>query len=1194
MKYLNMLNSFVKSWLQQTLNLPPKVIVIGMALTISLVGLLILWIRKRKKAKEDSSEKSGPDKKPAMPAKSLVRVWKEFLSGIPWRIRRYTGRLPVYVLMGESGSGKTELIRKYTDYEALSLQFQAGHTTSPLFQICLSSKAVLMEMPSGILFHKEADGRRALVKLWKALPGKRIPHGVVCIRGSMLEKETPENLKRLALYLRGKINLMASPSGKPVPLILSLTHMDTVTGYSQWVSFLESQGMSLEAVWNEGSGFPDIERALDIYAAMLPLALTRVPSGDYLAMVDFLENAGRWLGVLSAFTKVLLAEDPFSRTPYLMRMSFHGEGQGLESSGPFSMTAHKESRDFRLGRYRHPLAAGSILAAGILGMAAFFTASYRELEEIDRHLDAMELIKPMSYSELHQFFPMHYGRNIAYRLLPEFFPERKKRKRERLIELIRHHYLYPEYKRLQLRLDDQEKMIYLIALLYSTPKNDLRNLILARYEDWERVLGLPPKLVMDYAIHNTSPPNIDMELSLSRISSSWSWDPAESPLMLHFLLRRLDSLYGDDFITTEVLEGLQEIAAPVQSLVKKVFSFPMLYDVVEIVKNVTPLGADIEWMQRRDLLLRHEQLMELLRYIEVDSVEPPDIRGLSLDAFMELLLSLPRSPATYNEPLTLSLWDRRFEINVQKWNDLVLRSQTTFLMRQFMAEHHQSQGLLFFQGTGEFPDIWLNPSSDGTHFFAGQARIDGRFTRPAFEKRVKRSVEALENQLKVLPVSEGEKERFRDFVQRQILLYAERYAEQYTIYYQRYHLRVDSPAEFRFVLQQIPSMGSPFMNFLMTMKENTMLDVGDSPMLRPVARRMDDFAFMGRVMGEQDGRYPQWETYKGLIARLQEGLREVSFYISQEEREQGAALKERLSPLGRMALDILARSPDSHMAMARMWLGTVGVAPEWQQPFLEPFHALERLGKGEIEERVASLWSDLSERHMKPLQNSFPFHPASARTLPLEALQASLHPDGNFWKQFRAYMGTVCTYGGGQWRGTMGNLRLPADMLATVNGADRIRRVLWDEKGEPRALQLTVRPAILPSVQGGAALPVSTYLRAGRESVFGFNQMPAWQPLGFEWWREGSSAAGMAFEMRTSGRRAYREIAAEPELWSFYRLLQRGRRVEGGAVSWFLESPWGGADFDMVFAFQSDPWALIGFSDSLQQSGDGRRFHGSH
>ncbi|TYT73917.1 hypothetical protein [Desulfobotulus mexicanus] len=1194
MKYLNMLNSFVKSWLQQTLNLPPKVIVIGMALAISLVGLLILWIRKRKKAKEDSSEKSGPDKKPAMPAKSLVRVWKEFLTGIPWRIRRYTGRLPVYVLMGESGSGKTELIRKYTDYEALSLQFQAGHTTSPLFQICLSSKAVLMEMPSGILFHKEADGRRALVKLWKALPGKRIPHGVVCIQGSMLEKETPENLKRLALYLRGKINLMASPSGKPVPLILSLTHMDTVTGYSQWVSFLESQGMSLEAVWNEGSGFPDIQRALDIYAAMLPLALTRVPSGDYLAMVDFLENAGRWLGVLSAFTKVLLAEDPFSRTPYLMRMSFHGEGQGLESSGPFSMTAHKESLDFRLGRYRHPLAAGGILGVGLLGMTALFAAQYNELEKMDRHLDVMELIKPSSYKELHVHFPVGRGRNLASRILPDFFPEQEKIMVERLTGLVRQHYLYPVFYSLRNRQDSQEKMIYLLGLLYASPDNGLRTMILSKPENWERVLGLPGQLVADYAMYNRSLPTIDMDLSLSRVSSPGSWEPSENSLMLHFLLRRVDAVCEEPFITPDILEDLQEVAGPVLELVTKVFSYPMLNEIVENLKKVTPLGPDIEWMQRRDVLLRHEQLQELLRSILVSSLIVPDTRGLALDAFMELMPSIPQRPVAYPEPLVLVLGDRSFQIDVRKWHDLILRSQMTTMMRKFMAENHERLGLLFFQGTGEFPDIWLNPSSDGTHFFAGQARIDGRFTRPAFEKRVKRSVEALENQLKVLPVSEGEKERFRDFVQRQILLYAERYAEQYTIYYQRYHLRVDSPAEFRFVLQQIPSMGSPFMNFLMTMKENTMLDVGDSPMLRPVARRMDDFAFMGRVMGEQDGRYPQWETYKGLIARLQEGLREVSFYISQEEREQGAALKERLSPLGRMGLDILARSPDSHMAMARMWLGTVGVAPEWQQPFLEPFHALERLGKGEIEERVASLWSDLSERHMKPLQNSFPFHPASARTLPLEALQASLHPDGNFWKQFRAYMGTVCTYGGGQWRGTMGNLRLPADMLATVNGADRIRRVLWDEKGEPRPLQLTVRPAILPSVQGGAALPVSTYLRAGRESVFGFNQMPAWQPLGFEWWREGSSAAGMAFEMRTSGRRAYREIAAEPELWSFYRLLQRGRRVEGGAVSWFLESPWGGADFDMVFAFQSDPWALIGFSDSLQQSGDGRRFHGSH
>jgi hypothetical protein len=863
-----------------------------------------------------------------------------------------------------------------------------------------------------------------------------------------------------------------------------------------------------------------------------------------------------------------------------LRLTFHGTGEDTEKGGPFKSSLSSETAMGRPRIYRHQLAAGGLLAAGFLGFLTLFALQYQELERVDEKLDTMELIKPVNYREMHLLFPTSHRGNLFYKLLPDFFTEHERIRTERLTALIRQHYLYPAFNRRRLLTDYQEQMVYLLGLLYATPESGLKAMVLAKPEEWERVLDFPRQMVLDYARYNRAVPDIDMELNLARISSPGSWEPSENSLMLHFLLRRVEAVSEDPFLTHDVLAELQGVALPVLDLVRKVFAFPLLSDIVENLKSVTHLGPDIAWMQRRDALLRHEQLLELLRSIVNETLSVPDTRGLALDGFMAMPPSIPRRPVAYPEPLTLILGDRTFKVNVQVWHDLILRSQVTFMMRNFMAEHEQSQGLVFFQGAGEFPDIWLNASNDGTHYFAGQARIDGRFTRPAFEKRVRPAVEALDSQLATLPVDAAEKTRFVDFVHRQVIFYSDRYVEQYRNYYDQYHLRVDNPAGLRFVLQQLPSLSSPFLEFLSTLKTHTRLDVGNSPMLRPVARRMDVFSFMDRVMREQDGRYPEWETYKGLIAQVQDGLSETFFSIPDPAgKGEGSALRQGLSPLGRMGLDILTGSPDSRLAMARQWLGSVGVPPDWQKPFLEPFQVLGQLGKTEIEGRLVTVWSDLSAKHLQPLRKSFPFDPGASEVLSMENLEKALHPEGAFWKDFTAYMGGVCLYREGRWQGALRDLRLPHGMLATVGEAQRIRSLLWNDKGGAEPLRLRVRPAILPSVQGGAALPVNTYLRTGQAAVFGFNQQPAWQPLSVEWWRESVSAAGMTFEIRVSGSRAYRELMTAPGLWSFYHLLLKGRRQEGGSLSWMLESPWGGADYDVVFAFEKDPWTLLRFND---------------
>ena len=1176
---------------QNVLYWPPWVLGLILAVVLPLLVALVsfLVVRRRKKAKGKAGalsldgvkgmpEAGSPAAKPSLSRGSLVRVWREFLGRMPWEIRRYVGDFQPFVVMGEAGCGKSSLISACTDWEGQSLQFHPSHVTSPLIQFYMGSRVLVLELSSSVLTDTTVQAQRAIESLWKAFPRHKVPHVVLALNGASLAEDDPESVRRLARYMRGKINLMARAVGKSVHVSLALTHMDQVEGYSQWAAFLEKRGLPLHAVWNAEGPLPSLETALDAYEALLPRALTSLPTRDYLAMVSFLKDAHGWLSVLEHFTRVLQAPDSFSPSPGVARLTLHGSGQGVALADPFQATEAPLTRRPWPPIRKHQLAAGGILLAGLVFFGGLFLVQHDDLVKLDHEVEAVEVVRPPRYEDVHALFPKVKDRFLFSRLTPDFFPEREQIIVQRLTEAIRRHYLYPTLHRLRSLPDSNEPIVYLLGLMYASPQNGLGSLVLSQPHDFATPLNLPPQLVVDYATYNLKRPDITMDLSVFRLMHPSSWDPSENTIQWGFLFRRLETVRAESFMTPDTLKELQATANPILKMVQRVFAFPLLDDIVENLKHIAPFGADIEWVQRRDVFVRQQQLLDFLKAIVLSSLEIPDIRGLSLGPFLELVHSMPMRPVADQEPLTLNLSGRSFIISIKEWEDLVMRSQMTLMMRRFIAQNQQSRGFIFFEGSAEFPDIWLNPSNDGTLFFGGRAQIDGRFSRSAYEKRVKPVVGSLEENLKDLPVSRAEKDRFTQFVTRQLESYADRYVNSYRHYYSQFHIRADSEGALRFVLNQIPALSSPFLDFLVTLHTNTSLDTGDNPMLAPLSRRLDTFSFVRTLMQEKDGAYPEWEKYKGLIQQMKDELDGEATAQAGAKGNETAAFKALLTPLGRIGFAIQMNEPDSYLALARQWVRSVGIDAEWQAPFLEPFQLAFFLGKTGIETSTARIWSDLVREYIDPLRDKFPFDPRAEREVSPQDLERTLNPQGNFWKSFRMYLAPVCEEVAGVWgeRITpLGVIALPDGMLETVNEVTRVSNILWDEKGAPKALTFSIKPHALPAAQDRVNIPVLCYLRMGQATVFAFNQQPTWQDLTVEWWKADSAAVGMAFESPHSRKRSHRELLVDRRHWALHRLLVRGLNVNPTTVAWSLDSPWGGAPLSMEFLFKSDPWALF-------------------
>lgn len=1158
---------------------PPWVSTLVLALIAALIIGLVMYIVNRRK-KGGKAKKSGPAQPPPIPRKSLVRIWKAFVRRMPWDIRRYLGDFQPFFVMGEAGSGKSSLISACTDWEGKALQFQPSHVDSPLMQCYMGARAVVLEMPSIILTDVSSGAHRALKNLLKQMPCKKEFQVVITLNGASLEDEDPENLKKLARYMRGKISLMEIGK-RPVQVRLALTHMDQVHGFVQWMDFLQKHRLSPQVSWDEKIYSPDLARVQDGYERLLPRALTSMSSRDYLAMVGFLKDFRQRMQILQEFADVLLAPDPFSKAPQIAGLTMHGSGQENATGNPFE--TGKEAMVYRQAwpaNRKHQVAAAGIFLAASLGLVSAFGMEYRDLTRLDYYVEAAERRPPADYAELHSLFPLAQYQGIYHRVLPRFFPESEEVIVKRLTDIIRKHYLYPELYSLRTQVDNAQPLVYLLGLIYASPNNPLGPMILTRSHTWAENLDLPRQLVEDYASSNQYLPDVIAEVDIISHIRPQTLDPSEDATNWTFFLRRVEKLLQAPYMSPKMLEEVQDLAEPLLDLMQEVYSYPMLYEVVEHLQQVAVVGPEIQWVQRRDRNIRQKELLELLKLVSRSSLETPDVQDRSLHSLFDLMDSLSERAPDERPVLNIFMDRRNFRISMQEWVDLEMRSKKTLMMRQFAQERQQSRGLIFFEETDDFPHIHLNPAGEGTLFFAGRARVDGLFSAKAFEKRVRPGVISLDEKLEETGVSQEEQDRFAEFVERQLESYAERYVESYVNYYHQFHIRAHSEGTLRFVLNEIPTRHSPFLRFLLTLHENTSLDTSGSPLFRSFANQLEKFGFVRNLMHEEDGVIPEWRNYTAFINQMREELDGRAPWMSQDDGAE--TFKERLSPLGRISFTALQDDPDAYVNLVRKWLSGLGVDPEWRGPFLEPFLLAFNLGRSDIENTMAKVWQDIRGEHISHLQRRFPLDPTAEARIDPAALEDVIHPeDGDFWEDFEEFLGPFFRESRDGWvqrDASRDRINLPRGMLTTVNELHRIAGNLWDREGEPRPLVFNVLPTRLPAARDRANVPVVAYLRSGESSVFAFNQQPDWQEVRVKWWKSDAAVAGMGFQSPSTNRRVHRELRLDEQHWGLFSLLKKARPLHEDTFAWSLESPWGGS-ITVEFTFEADPWEAV----SLQE-----------
>ena len=1161
---------------------------LGLATVLLLMGVLAFLIWRRKYAKDDFKLLKAlaikAPKKLELPHDYLSKIWRGFVNGIPWRLRPDALSKPLSLVIGDAGSGKTGIIDRYANWQGQDFLFQPSAINDPLLQIYLGAESLVLEFGAPLIYDTHPAAYRALKKLWRHLPTN--PQTVMVIDATTLLTPQTELLRQSGHALFGKLKVFGKLEGKPLPLILALSHMEKVQGFVEFCVFLEEAGIPLQIEFPEKNGVNKLGSCLDDYKQHLARALVTRPAQDYLKIVSFLNEAPRLFDVLVDFLRVSGLEQGVESPP-VVRLCLLSEQVHSFGCHPFSLQPSIEKQPL-ITLNRHAKAALVLLLAGVFYLAGSYSYQQDLVSEVRKGIETVSQEPVEHYSEkispLFLDFSANLNKNALLSFMPVFFAKVDKINKYLLIVEIRKYYLLPLLKQIQFESDAAFKTIRFLGILYATPTNELGKIISQHPEKNLIDMTKYGQLFHDYLSYNSHTDELD--IPLNEITYTEYPTYIEDHTLWLELFRSFQQILKKPFIDETEFITLQQQLAPFFDVMDRLDYYSDQAEIKQWLKQNTNLH--LEYGDQSDL--RQPAIIhffDMSRNLKLNTADDCNNKLSLMECLSQVQTVANAKPNISSSKIIINLDGEQFSFTPGQGADLMTRSRVSMMLRKLIYKHRNYDGWVFFSSPSIYNNVEMNSSNNGQMLFAGKASIDGRLTIDAFEQTVKPAILGFSDIVTNLPIDEIQKKNFFDFVQKNLNTYSTNYVNAYLNYFQQFRVRIDSDWALNFVLDDLQQPNSQLLQVLVQIKNNTAINLPPSPYFQSFAQKLTAFRFIQHLMKEKSGVYPEFQNYQVIMAQMQHELDPSEPYQPKKPVDNTSALKGALTPLGRVALSMLLEEDGSYMKLVKNWLQNAGIQKNWQQPFLAPVQKVKQFGTAQINQQVDGIWSDLWDSNIAPLLDKFPFSPyaSSDKELMLEDLTKTFHPKlGVFWVTFNEYLSPLSSFSNGVWvkpYELSENLKLPINFLDRLNAAQQLTSSLWEDQGKPKPLELYVKPGLLPTFDKRqiphAPLVSLSYLRNGGLSALGFNQQADWQKLPLEWWTGQPAVVGMEFrKVADNPTRVYTEINVADSPWNFFRLLQKGHFAGDLRYRWLLAHP----DFpqqplNLEFSFQSNPLAAF-------------------
>ena len=1162
---------------------------IGLGVVLVLLCILCFLIWKRKYGKDaklfEIPELTVPTKL-SLPVNSLVKVWRSFVVEIPFRLRPKALSAPFSLVIGDAGSGKTSIIDNYADWKGQDFRFHPSAVDDSLLQIYLGAKSLVLEFGSSLLYDTSAAAFHALKKLWRRLPPS--PQVVMVFDANTLLSPQTEFLRQSGHALFGKLKVFGELEGKPLPLILALSHMEKVQGYVEFCEFLEEAGIPLQLDFPAGDGINQIESCLEHFKQHLPRVLITRPAQDYLKIVSFLNEAPLLFRVLIDVLRISGLEQGVD-APSVVRLCLLSEQVHSFGCKPFDLSAGREQRS-RLQLNNHAKSALTLAFAGMVYLIGSYSYQQYLVADVRKNIKNIATTPVEYYSEkispLFVDFNSNLNKDPLLSFMPGFFQKAQQENNYLLIAEIRKYYLLPVLKSLQNEPNANFKTVRWICLLYATATNEMGEIVLRRPEKNPVDMIKYGPLISDYINYNTHTDELDH--FLNEISYNDSQGYLEDQVPWLELFHSLEKILKKPFVQQAEFNALQEKLTPFVQFLDILEYYKRQADVIAWMKKHTSLRFNFN--DKTDLRQKGiNDILTLVSHLKLNNADNCPASS-SLSDCLDMVQAIAKIKVeSDSSEIEINLGGEHFSFKAKQWNELITRSRITLMLRNIISNHSNNDGWLFFSSPSMYMDTEMNSSNNGGLLFSGKGRIDGRLTLEAFEKNVKPPIKALNDVVTNLPIDASEKKRFNDFVLRNLETYSDHYVSSYLSYFKQFQINIGSAWDLNYVINDLQQANSQLLDVLVKVKTNTALDLSSSPIFQGFAQKLTVFRFIQHLMEEKDGIYPEFQKYQLLMSQMLQEMNAHQPYEPKKSAEEGAnaeALKGALSPLGRVAWTMVLNEDGSYLKLTKSWLQNVGIQDDWQQPFLAPVQKVKEYGTAEINRNIAGIWTDIWDSNIAPLLVKFPFneHSDPENELSAEELIRVFHPkQGLFWDTFKQYLAPLSKFSNGVWvrpHELSNSLILPTDYLSRLNAVQRLSNKLWDGQGNPKPLELSIKPGLLPtfnSKQIPRAPVVSlAYLRQGSTSILGFNQQADWQKFSLEWWKDQPAEVGMEFRKDADPTRVYTDMIVDDSHWNLFKLLQRGHVAETQRYLWSLAHPnFPQQPLNLEFMIQGSPMAVF-------------------
>ena len=1155
-----------------------------------------------------------------LPANILLNVWLQFKNNIPFKLRHEALGNTFSIVIGDAGSGKTEIINRHADWQGQDYRFYSSSTNDNLLQIYLGAKALVVELSSSIIYDTSTDVYHALKKLWGHFPPS--PQVVMVIDATVLLNPQADHLRDMGQALFGKFNAFEELEKESLGLVLALSHMEAVPGFIEFCIFLKENSIPLNLEFSESDdSLSQIKSCLDKYQEHLPRALVSCSSQDYLKIVSFLSTVPQLFNVLIVFLQVAGFEQG-AQSPDLGRLCLLSNQVSSYESHPFVPIEIFDTDEFSIRAYWNSLninfkSALALFIAGSVYLGCCFIDQQEAEIQVYSAIAAISTTPVEYYNDklAGSFSGDFRGINIDAKsndlnkehlmvwrpFQPTFFKAADIENRNNFIDQVRKYYLIPRLKDLQLLPDASFTTTRFLGVLYGTANNEMGKLSLGLLQK----SGLDPKLVavwstllQDYIAYN-----VNTEL-LSPLINGINFTPADSLIQDHtqwlMLFHRFQEVLKKPYIKPAELITLQNDIQPLFNIIEKYANWSDDAAITNWLNIHTNLLASVVYDGfDSDEQLQQKQIAELFGMVKQFTLnDEENCSDISLNSCLAMLQAIANSnPNIQAIDLTFSLDGENFAFSMEEWLALLKRSRLTLIIHELVKGRHLSsaqQGMVFFENSFTYNDVLLNPYNNGEQLYSGKARIDGRYTKIAFDKEVKTAILNLPDILHNLPIADNEKRYFTEFVDNNLRIYADNYVKSYWNYFSQLQASVPSIWALNTILDDIQDPNSVLLNALVTLKTNTNLDLkGGSQVFESFGQQLSKFGFIQQIMTEKSGGFPEFEKYQNMMYQMQIDINSTEPYVPLKGDESGV-FKGALTPIGRLAWAIKLNEDSSYLRLIKNWLQNHSVPLVFQQPFLQPVIKAQQFGVVEINRNINAIWTDLWGSNVLPLLDKFPFEINAGidKEVSQDTIYKTFHPTkGVFWSTYKQYLSPISEYSNGMWGmrpELYDSLNMPINFLIRLNAIQDLTSSLWSEEGIQKPLAIIVKSGLLPTFNSklipDAPLVSLSYLRQGGASALGFNQMPTWQTLNLEWWVSTDAQVGMEFRKDKNPVRAFTDTSFSDSNWNLFRLLQQGRYKGNSAnrnhpnitYRWPLAHP----DFpqqplNIEFIFQKSPMLVF-------------------